>query len=186
MTEPPPEPPPEPQRFKRRIPEGDDRERAVCQRCGFIAYDNPRLIVGAVCLWEDRILLARRAIAPRQGFWTVPAGFMENGETPAQGAAREVREEALAEVEIGPLIGLYPLAPIDQVHMIYRARMTSPRHAPGPESLETALVAWADIPWDELAFPSIHWALGDHARTAGSTAFQPGTTPPDWVPTPLR
>lgn len=163
--------------FERKIPAGDDRERLVCGTCGFIVYDNPRIIVGAVCTWEDRVLLARRAIEPRRGYWTVPAGFMELRETTEEGAAREVREETGARVRIVDLLALYNLTHISQVHLIYRAEMMDPHHAPGQESLETALVAWSDIPWDDLAYPTVSWALRDHAQRIGLSNFAPAGRP---------
>ncbi len=144
---------------KRTVPEGDNRERLVCPDCGYIRYDNPKIIVAAVCLWEDRVLLCRRAIEPRLGLWTVPAGFMEVEESTAEGAAREAWEEARARIEIDGLLGIYEIPRISQVYIVHRARMTSPDCAPGLESQEVALFAWPDIPWPELAFPSIAWAL---------------------------
>lgn len=141
------------------VPEGDNRERLTCPDCGYIEYANPKLVVGAVCLWEEKILLCRRAIEPRIGAWTIPAGFMEVEESLAEGAAREVYEEACATVEMGDLIGIYEIPPISQVHVFHTAQMLSGDHAAGEESLETALFAWEDIPWDEIAFPSIKWAL---------------------------
>jgi ADP-ribose pyrophosphatase YjhB (NUDIX family) len=141
------------------VPEGDNRPRLVCPDCGYIAYENPKVVVGAVCEWEGRVLLCRRAIEPRLGFWTIPAGFMELGETMAEGAAREVLEEACTRVEMGALIGIYEISRISQVHVFFQARMTGPDFAPGSESQEVELVDWADIPWPELAFPSVIWAL---------------------------
>lgn len=141
------------------IPDGDNRERLVCPDCGYVAYENPKIVVGAVCAWRGRILLCRRAIAPRIGFWTMPAGYLELGETAADGAKREVWEEAGARVEIDDLLGLYDIPRIGQVYVIYRARLSVPDLAPGPESQEAALFDWPSIPWDHLAFPSVGWAL---------------------------
>lgn len=143
----------------RHIPEGDDRERLVCTDCGFIHYDNPKIIAGAVCTWEGKFLLCKRAIEPRIGYWTIPAGFMELRESVAEGAAREVVEESGAKVEIENLLGVFEIPRISQVYMVYRARMTSADLDPGPESLSAALFEWDDIPWDELAFPSVKWSL---------------------------
>ena len=143
----------------RMVPEGDTHERLVCPDCGYIEYDNPKIVAGAVVTWEGRVLLCRRAIKPREGYWTIPAGFMETGETIAQGAAREVWEEARARVDMGALIGVYEIPHISQIYVIFRAPMTAPGFAPGEESLDVALFAWEDIPWDELAFPSVTWAL---------------------------
>lgn len=145
----------------RTIPPGDHRERLTCPECGFIAYENPKVIVGAVATAADgRILLCRRAIEPRLGYWTLPAGFMEMGETAEEGAAREALEEANARLAIEGLIGVYSIARIGQVHLYYRARLLDPAAIrPTPESSEVALVAWDDIPWQDLAFRSVAWAL---------------------------
>ena len=142
-----------------RIPEGDNAPRHVCTKCGTIHYLNPKLVVGCIAAWEDRILLCRRAIEPRYGLWTLPAGFMENGETTAQGALRETFEEACARVDIGPLFSLVNVSHIDQVHLFYRGRMLDKTHAPGIESLEIALFSEAEIPWQDLAFRSVTLCL---------------------------
>ncbi len=150
------------------IPDGDNRERQVCPDCGFINYENPKIVVGSVVLWENSILLCRRAIEPRRGFWTLPAGYMELHESTVQTAEREAWEEALAKITIDGLLAVYSIPRISQVQLIYRARLTSPNFAAGPESLEVALFAWDEIPWDELAFPSVKWAL-DQYREADAT-----------------
>jgi len=168
MTDTPPRDP-----FTLKVPHGDDRVRQVCEDCGFINYENPKVIVGAVCTWEDRYLLVRRAIEPRLGYWTMPAGYMELGETADAGAAREVWEEACAEVAVDCLLALYSIPRISQVHMIYRATMLSEAHEPGAESLESALFRWEDIPWDELAYPTVRWALEAHRATRGLDNFAP-------------
>lgn len=159
----------------REIPAGDDRERLTCPDCGYIAYENPKVIAGAVCTWEDqgedRVLLCRRAIEPRRGFWTIPAGFLELGETMAEGAVREVWEEARAEVAIDGLLGVFEIPHISQIYVVFRARMTSPAHAAGPESEATQLVAWEDIPWDDLAFPSIRWSLERYREASEGPHF---------------
>lgn len=142
-----------------RVPEGDNRPRLVCPDCGYIAYANPKIVVGAVCTWADRVLLCRRAIAPARGLWTIPAGFMELGETSAEGAVREVWEEARARVRIAALVGIYEIPHISQVNIIYHAEMTGPGCAAGDESEDAALFAWPDIPWQELAFTSVRWSL---------------------------
>jgi ADP-ribose pyrophosphatase YjhB (NUDIX family) len=142
-----------------RIPEGDDRERYVCASCHTIHYTNPRLIVGCLPVWEDKVLLCRRAIEPRLGFWTLPAGFMENGETTEQGAARETWEEARARVSDLSLYRVYDVPYINQVYLFYLCALSNGEHAAGPESTETALFERATVPWDELAFPSIYRAL---------------------------
>ena len=162
----------------RAVPDGDNRERLVCPDCGFINYENPKVVVGAVVGHEDRILLCRRAIGPRKGFWTLPAGFMELNETPAEGAKRETREEACAEIEIDALLAVYSIPRISQVQVIYRARLAAPKFAAGPESSEVGLFGWTEIPWDELAFPSVHWALGHYDEVRGETNFTARGNPP--------
>jgi ADP-ribose pyrophosphatase YjhB (NUDIX family) len=142
-----------------RVPAGDNLPRYVCDACGAIHYQNPRLVVGCVPEHEDRILLCRRAIEPRRGYWTVPAGFMENGETLQEAAARESREEALAEVTVGSLLSVVHVLHAEQVHVFFRATLPAARFAVGSESLEVALVAAADIPWDDIAFPSTDYTL---------------------------
>lgn len=142
-----------------RVPEGDHLPRFVCEACGTIHYVNPRMVVGCIAEHEGRILLARRAIEPRKGLWTLPAGFMESGETTEQGAARETREEARADtVELVPF-SLINVPHISQVHLLFRARLKDGRHGPTAESQETALMQEADIPWDRIAFPSMHYTL---------------------------
>ena len=162
--------------FALQIPEGDDRLREVCSTCGFINYVNPKIVVGSVVVLDDKFLICRRAIAPRTGFWTLPAGFLEEKETAEEGARREAREEACAEIEIDGLLGCYSVPRISQVQLMFRARLVNPAIAPGPESTEVKLVTWDEIPWQELAFPSVHWALNDfRAWKEGATA--PFTTP---------
>jgi ADP-ribose pyrophosphatase YjhB (NUDIX family) len=151
----------------RAIPEGDNRERLICGECGFVHYDNPKIVVGAVATWQGRVLMCRRAIEPARGKWTIPAGYMELGETPEQGAAREAMEEACARLEIGALIGVYSIPRIGQVQLIYRATLTDGAFASGAESLETALYAWDEIPRGEIAFPTVHWALEDWRAAEG-------------------
>jgi ADP-ribose pyrophosphatase YjhB (NUDIX family) len=143
----------------RTIPPGDNRERMVCPDCGFIAYENPKIVVGAVVRSEDRILLCRRAIDPRRGFWTLPAGYLELHESTIAGALREAQEEACAEITVEGLLAVYNIPRLSQVQIIYRARLAESAIAAGAESLEVRLFAWDQIPWDELAFPSVRWAL---------------------------
>jgi ADP-ribose pyrophosphatase YjhB (NUDIX family) len=150
------------------VPEGDNRERQVCPDCGFINYENPKIVVGSVVLWQDRFLLCRRAIDPRRGFWTLPAGYLELNEATAEGAQREAWEEAQARIAIDGLLAVYSIPRINQVQLIYRAHLTTPDFAAGPESLEVALFPWDEIPWADLAFPSVKWAL-DQFREAGAT-----------------
>lgn len=162
----------------RTIPEGDNRERLVCPDCGFINYENPKVVVGAVCTWEGRILLCRRAIEPRDGYWTLPAGYLELNETTADGAVRETREEANAEIAIEALMAVYNIPRISQVQLIYLADLVAPDVSAGPESAEVALFHWDDIPWDDLAFPSVRWALNHYAEVRNAESFHPRTNPP--------
>jgi ADP-ribose pyrophosphatase YjhB (NUDIX family) len=142
-----------------KVPPGDHLPRHVCGSCGIVHYANPKLVVGCVPEFEDRILLCKRGIEPRLGFWTIPAGFMENGETLQQAAARESREEALLHVEIGSLLSVVHVTHAHQVHVFFRAKMLSAHFGPTPESLEVKLVGIDDIPWDDLAFPSTEYTL---------------------------
>jgi len=149
----------------RAVPEGDDRERLVCPDCGYVAYDNPRIVVGSVVTWENKIVLCRRDIPPRPGFWVVPAGYLELNETVEQGAVREAYEEARAKIEIDSLMSVYNLPRISQVQLFFRARLLDPAIEAGPESQEVGLYAWDDIPWQDLAFPSVHWVLNHFRET---------------------
>ncbi len=144
-----------------RVPPDDNRERAVCPACSSIHYQNPLNVVGTLPVWEadGRVLLCLRAIEPRRGLWTLPAGFMELGETTAEGALRETREEAGADVEMGPLYTMLNVVRVGQVHLFYLARLRSPEFAPGPESLEARLFTEAEIPWDDIAFKTTRETL---------------------------
>ncbi|MGE0384435.1 MAG: NUDIX hydrolase [Gammaproteobacteria bacterium] len=160
----------------RRIPEGDNRERWVCPACGTIHYENPRIVAGCIPEWEGRVLLCRRAIEPRYGLWTLPAGFMENAETALEAAARETLEEARARVEVIDLYALFNLPHVNQVYMIFRSRLTDLDFGPGAETLEVRLFEPEAIPWRELAFPTIEHALRFYFedRARGSFALRMG------------
>lgn len=151
-----------------RIPSGDNRPRYICDQCQTVHYQNPRIIAGCLPVWEGRVLLCRRAIAPRQGYWTLPAGFMENGETLEQAAARETLEEACARVSNLKLYTLFDLPHISQVYMFFRAELADLDFAAGEESLEVQLFEETGIPWSELAFPTVGRTLecffGDRQR----------------------
>ncbi len=151
-----------------RVPDGDNRPRHVCNDCGMIHYQNPKIVTGCLPEWRDQVLLCRRAIAPRRGYWTLPAGFLENGETTQQGAARETEEEANARVDVYALYTTFNLPHIDQVYMFFRARLADLDFGPGEESLDVALFNEAQIPWDEMAFPAVAETLklyfSDRAR----------------------
>ena len=138
-----------------RIPPGDSLPRHVCPQCATIHYQNPKLVIGCVGEWQGRVLLCRRAIEPRLGRWTLPAGFMENGESTTQAALRETLEEACARIEIDDLFALVNVPYINQVHLFYRGRLLDTDFAAGAESLETALFSEDDIPWNDLAFRSV-------------------------------
>ena len=169
--------------FECRVPEGDNRERMICAECGFVAYDNPKIVVGSVIDDRGRVLMCRRAIEPRHGFWTLPAGYLEHGETVEEGARREAWEEATARIAIDGILGLFSISRIGQVQVIFRARFAEdaadPRFAPGRESLEVALFAWEQIPWAEIAFPSVRWALEAWHALGGAPPAAPAGNPPE-------
>jgi ADP-ribose pyrophosphatase YjhB (NUDIX family) len=142
-----------------RIPADDNRERAVCPACATVHYENPLNVVGTVPVWGDKVLLCKRAIEPRYGLWTLPAGFLELGETTEQGALRETDEEAGAKVELGPLFTILNVVRVGQVHFFYRATMTSPELDPGSETLEARLFDESEVPWDQIAFRTVRETL---------------------------
>lgn len=140
-------------------PEGDNRRRLVCRDCGYIAYDNPKIVAACVGAWEGQYLLCRRAIEPRRGYWTIPGGYLEARETTAEGALREAREEACCRIELTGLAGIFEIPRVSQIYVVHYGRLAAPEFAPGPESLEVKLFAYEDIPWDEIAFPPAAWGL---------------------------
>lgn len=145
------------------VPEGDNRPRYVCTHCGTIHYQNPKMVIGSIPVWERdgelKVLLCKRAIEPRHGYWTLPAGFMENEETTSEAAARETEEEAGANVRLGPLFTLLNVAHVHQVHLFYLAELLDLDFAPGIESLDVQLFSEDEIPWGDLAFPTIRTTL---------------------------
>lgn len=143
----------------RRIPEGDNRERICCGNCGMIHYQNPKVVVGCVPVWEDKILLCKRAIEPRKGYWGLPAGYLENKETLEEGALRETLEESGAAVELIRMHAVYNIPRISQVYVFFLAQMKNSRLDPGEESLDAKLFAPEEIPYDEMAFPSSTFAI---------------------------
>jgi ADP-ribose pyrophosphatase YjhB (NUDIX family) len=164
--------------FIRQIPQGDERERLICTDCGYIAYENPKVVVGSVVTAADgRILLCRRAIEPRLGYWTLPAGYLEMHETVTEGAQREAWEEARARILPEGVLAVYSIARLGQVQVIFRARLAEPGFAAGPESLEVRLFDWEEIPWAQLAFPSARWAL-EAWRQGGATPGPAVLNPP--------
>ena len=155
-----------------RVPDGDDRERYVCDLCGEVHYQNPKIVAGCIPQWEGKLLLCRRAIEPRHGLWTLPAGFMEKGETTPEAAVRETWEEANARVEIGPLFSYVNIPRIDHVYVIFLARLLDLDFCPGAESLEVRLFNEGQIPWADLAFPSIEKTLRLYFADRRSGRFQ--------------
>ena len=148
------------------IPEGDHRERYVCSNCGAIHYENPNAVVGAIPVYHPpgespKVLLCKRSIEPRYGYWTLPAGFLENGETMEAGARRETHEESCAELANLQLYRVYDVIHARQIHVFYRAELPKPEFQPTPESSEVQLYEFEDIPWTELAFPTVYHALAD-------------------------
>ena len=154
-------------RVTQRVPDGDNKSRWVCDACEIVHYQNPKIVVGCVPRLDDRILLCKRAIEPRYGYWTVPAGFMEIGETIAEGAARETLEEACADVEIGHLFASVDVPQAGQVHLFFTAKLLGD-FAAGDESLDVGLFTFDEIPWDDIAFRSGHFALKKYIEDAGS------------------
>ena len=160
-----------------RIPEGDDRPRFICDMCNTIHYQNPKMVVGCIPEWEDRILLCKRSIEPKRGKWTLPAGYLENGETVVDGAKRETVEEAGARVEMLEPYALMSIAYISQIYLIFRARLVDTEFAPGKESLEVKLFSEGEIPWDDLAFMVVRETLQRYFKDRPSGVFpvQTGT-----------
>ena len=142
-----------------QIPADDNRERATCTSCGTIHYENPINVVGTLPVWGEQVLLCKRAIEPRYGLWTLPAGFLELGETAAEGAARETDEEAGAQIELQDLYCLLNVVSVGQIHLFYRARLLSPEFNPGPETLEAQLFHEHEVPWDQIAFRTVRQTL---------------------------
>lgn len=149
--------------FTRTVPDGDSHARHVCEHCGFVNYQNPKIVTGSVVRHQGKILLCRRAIEPRRGFWTIPAGYLELHETPEDGARREAMEEANARIDLRGLLAVYTVPRLSQVQILYRAGLSDGIFSAGPESLEVRLFDWPEIPWDAIAFPTVHWAL-NHDR----------------------
>ena len=154
-----------------KVPRNDDRRRHVCSDCGTVHYQNPKIVTGCLPVWENSVLLCRRAIEPRRGYWTVPAGFMELDETVQQGAIRETWEEARARVSNIDLYRVFDVPYISQIYMFYRCDLDNGEHAAGPESLETGLYDESDVPWDEIAFPVISQTLREFFSDAAAGQF---------------
>lgn len=165
--------------FRKLTPDGDDQERDVCAHCGFIDYKNPKIVVGSVLSCEGKILLCRRAIEPRRGYWTLPAGYLENGESVEDGARREAYEEARVRPMLERVLAVYSVPRISQVQIMFRGTLEAPDFAPGPESLDVDLFAWDDIPWPDLAFPTVGWALRQWKESLSKSDFAPYSNPLD-------
>jgi len=142
-----------------RIPEGDDRKRWSCSSCGYIHYENPRTVTGTIVEEDGKLLLCRRAIEPKSGLWTIPAGFLEVGESTVEGAVRETLEEAEAKVRVLSPHAYLDIPHISQIYAVFRAELMDPHHGPGVESLETKLFAFDEIPWSEISFPIVEFTL---------------------------
>lgn len=163
------------------IPDGDDRARSVCGSCGRIHYQNPKLVVGCIPEWNGSILLCKRSIEPRYGMWTIPAGFLESGETVVEGAQREAHEEALARVDNLIPFALYNITFVDQIYLIFRARLIEGKYGVGSESLDAGLYSEKDIPWDQFAFTVVRETLKHYFadRESGTFRFHMGDIHPD-------
>jgi ADP-ribose pyrophosphatase YjhB (NUDIX family) len=169
--------------ISRRVPQGDSRERDCCDACGAIHYLNPRPVVGTIPVSGEYILLCKRAIEPRYGYWTLPAGFMEVGETAAQGAQRETIEEARANVRMGPLFSLIDVPGVEQIHIFYRAQLLDHDFGPGTESLDVRLFLESDIPWEQIAFRTVATTLQLFFEDRARGSF--GTHTRELAPRPL-
>lgn len=175
------------------IPQGDNRLRAVCSQCKSIHYQNPKVVIGTLPVWDNngdtstspKVLLCKRAIEPRYGFWTLPAGFMENAESTAQGAMRETQEEAGANIELGPLFSVVDVPYVDQVHLFYRAKLINLEFAPGEESLEVQLFSEDQIPWDQLAFQTVATTLRRFFEDAKTGHFSVHSKTLEYRPKPI-
>ncbi|MEM7290625.1 MAG: NUDIX hydrolase [Pseudomonadota bacterium] len=165
--------------FSRKVPSGDTHGRNVCDHCDFIHYENPKIVVGSVVRQSGKVLLCRRAIEPRRGFWTIPAGYLELHETPEDGARREAMEEANADLRLDSLLAVYTVERLSQVQLIYRAGLNSPEFSAGEESLEVDLFEWDQIPWLEIAFPTVLWALNHDRGVEAGSIFAPLKNPQD-------
>jgi len=173
--------------FSQTTPQGDTHSRSVCNDCGFVDYQNPKVVVGSVVRHKTRdgrdgILLCKRAIEPRSGFWTVPAGYLELHESTEDGAKREAWEEAEATLVLDSLLATYSVTKLSQVQLIYRAHLDNDHYAAGEESLDVQVFAWEDIPWDDLAFPTVHWMLNAERQLQQGKGIVPFTNPIDESP----
>jgi|TARA_B110000444_G_C18596938_1_gene481165 ADP-ribose pyrophosphatase YjhB (NUDIX family) len=153
-------------------PQNDTHLRIVCKSCNNIIYDNPKIVVGSVCSFENKILLCKRAIDPQKGLWTLPAGYLEVNESAEEGAIREAYEEAYANIKIINLLAVYSLKHISQIQMIFESELIDKNIKPGIESLDVGLFSWSDIPWEKLAFESVKWSLNNFKQRQNSNTFK--------------
>ncbi len=165
--------------FTKRLVDGDSLHRSVCGHCGFIDYQNPKVVVGSAVRFGEKILMCRRAIEPRKNLWTLPAGYLELGESAEDGAKREAWEEARIEIEHEGVLGVFSVPHISQVQVMFRSKMIKPTYDAGPESLEVALFDWQTIPWTALAFPSVLWTLDALRASWNKDRFVPVSNPDD-------
>ncbi len=163
--------------IQRIVPPGDNKHRLVCEQCGYIQYDNPKIVVGVVATWKSKILLCKRAIEPRTDYWTLPAGYLELNENTEDGAKREAKEEAGADLKLNSLLAVYNIQRLSQVQIIYKACLLNDTIAPGIESKSVKLFSINDIPWESLAFPSVSWAIKQHDSVKDLSVFPPFTNP---------
>jgi ADP-ribose pyrophosphatase YjhB (NUDIX family) len=159
-----------------QVPEGDNRQRLICPECDYIAYENPRVVAGSVVTRGDQILICKRSIYPRKGLWTLPAGFLELGESPEEGARREAKEEVCAEIAINEMLAVYSIPSVGQIQFMFRATLESDFEA-GHETLEAKLVNFDEIPWNDIAFPSVTWALRQYYDSKDRKDFPPFGNP---------
>lgn len=158
--------------IKEEKPDGDTHFRKVCSSCNFIIYENPKIIVGSVCTFENKFLMCKRAIDPQKGLWTLPAGYLENNESVEEGAIREAYEEAFAKIKINSLLAVYTLQHVNQVQILFHSELIDPEIKPGIESLEVGLFEWNEIYWDSIAFPSVTWALNNFKERQNLDTFK--------------
>jgi len=163
--------------ISKRVPEGDNRERLVCNICDYIEYDNPKIVTGVVAAKNNRILLCKRDIEPQKGLWTLPAGFLELGESPEQGALREASEEANASISIDSLLAIYTITRLSMIQLIYRGELMDENVSAGEETQDVGLFSFDNIPWNKLAFPSVSWALNHYHKIKKEKYYAPFRNP---------
>ena len=158
--------------IQEKKPDGDTHFRKVCLACDNIIYENPKVVVGSVCTYENKFLMCKRAIDPQKGLWTLPAGYLENNESVEEGAIREAYEEAYAKIKINSLLAIYSLKHVEQVQILFHSELLDINIKPGIESLEVGLFEWSEIHWDSIAFPSVVWALNNFKERQNLDTFK--------------